>query len=81
MNKFKESNDLDIVNAIEKIAEIVSNSKDETAKAVFEKFNEELVSQKPNKSKLKQLWIGLNSILPSLSTIAGIAETISKLFK
>jgi hypothetical protein len=46
----------------------------------LDQFNEELAKPAPRKSLLKRSWDNLVQVLPTVTTVAGAAAAIAKLF-
>lgn len=78
-NKVKEAIDEETAAALAHLAEHVEKSGSNEAGEVFNAFTEELQKPEPKKSLLKSFWTGLNTLLPTVSTIAGIAEKVVKM--
>jgi hypothetical protein len=78
-NKVKETIDEETAAALAHIAEHVEKSGNKEAGEVFNAFTEELQKPEPKKSLLKSFWTGLTTVLPTVSTVAGIAEKVIKM--
>jgi hypothetical protein len=63
-----------------KVAELVAQSGNKEAGELLDQFNEELSKPQPRKSLLKRSWDGLVVVLPAITSIAGAATAIAKLF-
>jgi hypothetical protein len=70
----------EVASAIVEIAQLIDQSGNAAAGAVFDEFTAEVDKDQPDKSKLRQCWDGLVAILPSIVTVAGAGETIARLF-
>ena len=79
-NRYKAAGDDDVASALKQIAEHVNQSGNVAAAAVFDQFTSAINEQQTDKSKIRQCWDGLVAILPSVSSVAGAAATIAKLF-
>ncbi|WP_340114869.1 hypothetical protein [Maribellus mangrovi] len=79
-NKVKSVADEETANAIKMIAEKVNESGNVAAVSLFNNFSEEIEKEKPEKSKLEQYWNGLISVLPSITSLVGVAEKVIGLF-
>ena len=80
-NKIKDTIDEDTAAALAQIAEHVEKSGNKEAGEVFNAFNEELQKPEPKKSLLRSFWTGLTSLLPAITSIAGIAEKVIKMIE
>lgn len=78
-NKVKETIDEQTAAALAQIAEHVEKSGNKDAGEVFNAFSEELQKSEPKKSLLKSFWTGLITVLPTVSTLAGVAEKVIKI--
>lgn len=70
----------EVASAIVEIAQLIDQSGNAAAGAVFDEFVTEVDKDQPDKSKLRQYWDALAAILPSIVKLAGAAEAIVKLF-
>jgi hypothetical protein len=73
-NKAKQDYDDETVKALTKIAEFIEKSGDPAAGALFDIFNQELNKPQPDKYKLKQVWSGIENVLPSIATLPVLSE-------
>jgi hypothetical protein len=80
LNKVRIERGEDVAKALELVADVVSKSGNKRAGELFDSFNEELKKPEPKKSVLRSLWDGLVSALPTISTMAGVAQKIASLF-
>jgi hypothetical protein len=80
LNKVRIERGEDVAKALELVADVVSKSGNKQAGELFDSFNEELKKAEPKKSVLRSLWDGLVSALPTISTMAGVAQKIASLF-
>ena len=76
----KEKHGEGTADALASVAEEVENSGNQAAGTLFDSFNNELCETNPDKSKLKQYWNGLISVLPSVAQLADAAAKIGSLF-
>lgn len=76
----KENHGEDAADALAAVAEEIEKSANQAAGTLFDSFNNELCLTKPDKSKLKQYWEGLVSILPGIAQLTDAAAKISSLF-
>lgn len=76
----KEQHDEDTADALATVAKEVENSGNQAAGTLFDSFNNELCAPNPDKSKLKQYWDGLVSVLPSVAQLTDAAVKIGGLF-
>lgn len=79
-NKVKESFDEDTAQAILKVAKAVESSGNKDAGELFNSFNDEIAKPEPKKPVIKSLWQGLTTMLPTILTLTGVVEKITKLF-
>ena len=79
-NRQKDAGNDDIAAALKQIAEHVNQSGNVAAAVVFDQFTSAVNEEQPDKSRVRQYWDGLVAILPSISSVAGAAATIAKLF-
>jgi hypothetical protein len=79
-NTARETLGADVADAIVQLAEAVERSQNAAAGAIFNQFTGELECTEPDRSKLRQLWDGLVALVPDITAMAGLAETIAKLF-
>ena len=63
-----------------KVTELVAQSGNKEAGELLDQFNEELSKPQPRKSLLKRSWDSLVAVLPAVTSIAGAAAAIAKLF-
>jgi len=75
----KERFDEETASVIREIAGIVEKSKNAEAVELFNAFNEEINKPEPKKSLLKNIWNGLSSVLPVLSSTISIVEKVMKI--
>jgi hypothetical protein len=77
INKLKSERDEEFGEALLKVGEFIERSRNVSAGALLDKFNEELsTNSQPDKSNLKHYWSSIASILP---TIAQISESVAKI--
>lgn len=76
----QEKHGEDTANALATVAKEVGNSGNQAAGTLFNSFNNELRERNPDKSKLKQYWEGLISVLPSIAQLTDAAVKIGSLF-
>lgn len=69
-----------VASAIVEIAQLIDQSGNAAAGAVFDEFITEVDRDQPDKSKLRQYWDGMVAILPSIVTLAEAGEAIARLF-
>ena len=79
-NKVKAQVGNEAADVLAKAAELIEASGNRQAAELFEQFNEELQRPEPRKSVLSTAWDGIVKIVPAISSIAGAAAAISKLF-
>lgn len=79
-NKIKSLADEETARIIKLIEEKVNEADNAAANSLFNNFNSEISQDNADKSKLQQYWNGLVSILPSLDSIASLAEKVIGLF-
>jgi hypothetical protein len=82
-NKVKAEHGDDVSNALAQVADFIQKSKEPTvpaAAALLDGFNQELTKTTPDKSRLKSIWDGIEKVLPSISTTAGVVDKIVPLF-
>jgi hypothetical protein len=70
----------EVASAILEIAQLIDQSENVAAGAVFDQFITEVDKDQPDKSKLRQYWDGLVAILPSIVTLAEAGGAIARLF-
>jgi hypothetical protein len=63
-----------------RVAELVAKSGNKEAGELLDQFNEELSKPQPRKSLLRRSWDGLVAALPAVTSIAGAAAALAKLF-
>ena len=80
-NKIKENHGEATAQALKLMEKIIGASGNKEAVEVLNEFNSEASKPEPKKTVLKSFWSSLCSILPAISTTAGIAEHIVKLFQ
>jgi len=78
-NKIKSEFDEETANALIKISEIITASKNQEAVELFDTFNEELKKKEPKKTVLRTIWNGIKNLVPVLSSMADIGEKIAKI--
>jgi hypothetical protein len=78
-NTARETLGADVADAIVQLAEAVERSQNAAAGAIFDQFTGELEHPEPNRSKLRQFWDGLVALVPDITALTGVAETIGKL--
>jgi len=66
--------------ALEMIAEFIKKSNNPAATVLFDNFSEELNKPQPEISRLRSLWSGLETVLPSIASISETVGKIKKLF-
>lgn len=76
-NALRESGNEDAANLIAQIGQLVANSNNHAAGAVFSQIAEQAAKPVPNKSILKSCWDGLTAILPS---VASLTASVLKAF-
>ncbi len=79
-NKLKRDYDAEVSQALLQIADFIQKSNDPAAAALFDKFNEELNKPQPEKSILTKIWSGIETVLPSITSISDVASKIIPLF-
>ena len=79
-NKTKSEMGEDTAAILLKVAELVAQSGNKEAGELLDQFNEELSRPQPRKSLLKRSWDSLLATLPAITSIAGAAAAIAKLF-
>ena len=79
-SKVKEQAGDETAQVLIKVAEAVEKSGSAEAGELFNQFNEELQKPEPRKSVLRNTWDGILKVLPAVTTIAGAAGAIAKLF-
>ena len=79
-NKVKSEADEETAKVLLKVAEVVADSGNKEAGEILDQFNEELAKPAPRKSLLKRSWDNLVQVLPTVTTVAGAAAAIAKLF-
>ncbi|WP_342726082.1 hypothetical protein AAFG07_03795 [Bradyrhizobium sp. B097] len=79
-NKTKSESGEETASILLKVAEFVAKSGNKEAGELLDQFNEELSKPQPRKSLLKRSWDGLLAALPTITTVAGAATAIAKLF-
>jgi hypothetical protein len=75
-----ESQNQEVKKAILEVVDFINRSGSREAGEQFETFVEEASKSSPKKSVLASLWNGTVAALPAISQLAGVAETIHKLF-
>jgi hypothetical protein len=80
-NKAKKEYGDEVSNALIQIAEFIQKSTDPAAASLLDDFNQELNKPRPDKSRLKGIWSGIERVLPSIETIAETVARIGPLFK
>ena len=79
-NKVKAEYDEETANALAEVTKFIAGSNNPAVGAVFNDFSNELKMAEPDKSKLKSLWNGVETLLPSIATISGAVAKIATLF-
>jgi hypothetical protein len=79
-NKVKSEADEETAKVLIRVAEVVADSGNKEAGEILDQFNEELAKPVPRKSLLKRSWDNLVQVLPTVTTVAGAAAAIAKLF-
>ncbi len=79
-NKVKSEAGEETAKVLLKVAEIVAASGNMEAGEILDQFNEELAKPVPRKSLLKRSWDNLVQVLPTVTTVAGAAAAIAKIF-
>jgi hypothetical protein len=79
-NAFNKLKDKEISNALVKVADFINESGDKAAGSLFNHFTEELNKSPPDKSRLKGLWSGIVSVLPTVNSVTGTVDKIMSLF-
>lgn len=72
--------DEDTKTAIIEVANVVSESRNAAAGALFDQFNDELAKPHRDSSKLRQFWHGLTTVLPDIAKLGGAVAKIVALF-
>src|SRR6266446_139094 len=72
--------DEDTKSAIIEVANIVSESQNAAAGALLDQFNDELAKHQHDRSKLKQFWNGLTTLLPDIAKLGGAVAKIVAIF-
>lgn len=67
---------LEVKNALSQIAEFINNSDDPSAVALFDRFSQELSKPTPEKLILRQMWEGIEKVLPSVTSLS---EAVSQI--
>jgi hypothetical protein len=80
LNKVKEQYDEETSKALQEVAQFIHNSKNRSAGALFNEFNQELSKPEPDKSALGNLWSSIQNVLPQIVTISGAVAKIVTLF-
>jgi hypothetical protein len=75
-NSSQQNLNEDILKAILSVKELINQSKDPVALAIYEQFDKELQKPDRDKDRLKKLWDGLVKNLPA---VAEMAEAVSKI--
>jgi hypothetical protein len=60
----------EVKNAVKQIAEFIEQSDDPSAIALFDRFSQEFSKQHPEKFVLRQMWEGIERVLPSVNTLS-----------
>jgi hypothetical protein len=79
-NKYSTEGSDDVAKALRSVADYVDESGNVAAAAVFDQFTAEVTESATDRSRARQLWDGLVAILPGITSIAGAAEAIAKIF-
>src|SRR5271170_170090 len=79
-NKVKKEHDEGTAELLKKVADIIEKSADPRAITLFNSFSDQLQQKQPDKTILESLWQSLMGALPAISSIAGAAAGIAKLF-
>lgn len=79
-NTVKKEHDEETSNALVKATEFIEKSGDPAAGTLFNSFNQELNEPQPDKSRLKNFWTGIESVLPSITQISESVAKIVTLF-
>jgi hypothetical protein len=66
--------------ALMKIAEFINKSGDIAAGGLFNDFTDELNKQTPEKSRLENIWSGIEKVLPTATSLSTLAIKIMSLF-
>jgi hypothetical protein len=72
--------DEDTKSAIIEVANIVGQSQNAAAGALLDQFNDELAKPQHDRSKLKQFWSGLTTLLPDIAKLGGAVAKIVAIF-
>jgi hypothetical protein len=79
-NQTKERVNEETADALLEIAEVVEKSNNIAAGSLLNNFMDEVRAKEPDKSKLRQYWDALVSVLPSIATLATACSKIAALF-
>jgi len=80
LNKASALGGEDVEAALKEIAAHVDESGNVAAGAVLNQFADEVNRDQPDRSRLRQYWDGLVTILPSVASLGSAAAAIAKLF-
>jgi len=79
-NKVEKEHGEEVAKALLQIGEFIENSGHLPAGILFDKFNEELNKNQPEKATLKKIWEGIEKTLPTIATISEMIAKIAPLF-
>jgi hypothetical protein len=79
-NRVKAQTDEETAEVLRNVSEAVARSGNKEAGEILDQFNEEITKPEPRKSLLKRSWDNLVQVLPAVTTVAGAAGAIAKLF-
>ena len=80
-SKLIREHDEKVAQALLQIAEFINESGDINAATLFDKFNEELNKSDAETPTLKQLWGGIEKILPTISSISEVVAKLAPIFQ
>ena len=79
-NKVEKEHGEEVAKALLQIGEFIEKFGDLSAGILFDKFNEELNKNQPEKATLKKIWDGIEKTLPTIATISEVIAKIAPLF-
>jgi hypothetical protein len=79
-NEISHAFDRDVASALAALAEVVDRSGSDEAKENLALFLEELRSERPRKSALKSLFLGIQQAVPTIASMTDVVLKISNIF-
>jgi Zn-dependent metalloprotease len=73
-NKIQRDYNEDTSRALKQVAKFIEESSDPSSDALFNQFIEELNKPQADRSRLKNLWSGIEKVLPKVTKIAAVSK-------